>query len=136
MIHLEIEIKGEPDVNPLTKVLEFSDYDEAILSNSIETVKDKLSRNLKLNTHETLLVFYAHVVSEIRFQRSESEIEDNCSKLLTRDNVLFGVPETLREITFNVTLDNMIKKKIQLVESIPASNYIMADSGTIGVNQS
>jgi len=52
---------------------------------------------------------------------------------LTRDNVLFGVPETLRQITFNITVDNLPKKIIRFIEPIPTVNYVMVDSDAIGV---
>jgi len=64
---------------------------------------------------------------------SEFQIIDNSSKILTRDNVLFGVPETLSQLTFNVTVDNLPKKIIRFIEPIPTANYIMLDSGAIGV---
>jgi hypothetical protein len=63
----------------------------------------------------------------------ESEIKDNSSKILTRDNVLLGVPETLREITFYISVDNLPKKIIHFVEPIPTENYILLDSEAIGV---
>ena len=133
MIRIEVLIEGEPDILPSIKLFEFKDEDEAIFLNVIEVVKDKLSRNWKLNTHESLLVFYAYVVSEIRSGKSESQIIDNSSKILTRDNVLFGVPETLRQITFNITVDSLSKKIIQFTEPIPTVNYTMVDSGVVGV---
>lgn len=132
MIRIEVVVKGESDL-PFTKFFEFKNEDEAIFLNVIEMVKDKLSRNLKLNVHEALLVYCAYIVSEMRLHKTESEIKYNSSKILTRDNVLIGVPETLREITFNSTVDNLPKKTIQFVEPIPAENYMLVDSGSIGV---
>ena len=133
MIRIEVLIEGEPDILPSIKLFEFKDEDEAIFLNVIEMVKDKLSRNLRLNTHETLHVFCAYVVSEIRSGKSELQIIDNSSKILTRDNVLFGVPETLRQITFNITVDNLSKKIIRFIEPIPTMNYVMADSRAVVV---
>ena len=133
LIRIEVLIEGEPDILPSIKLFEFKDEDEAIFLNVIEMVKDKLSRNLKINTHESLLVFCAYVVSEIRSGKSESQIIDNSSKILTRDNVLFGVPETLRQITFNITVDNLLKKIIRFTEPILTMNYIMTDSGAVGM---
>jgi len=133
LIRIEVLIEGEPDILPSIKLFEFKDEDEAIFLNVIEMVKDKLSRNLKINTHESLLVFCAYVVSEIRSGKSESQIIDNSSKILTRDNVLFGVPETLRQITFNITVDNLLKKIIRFIEPIPTINYTMMDSGAVVV---
>lgn len=131
MIRIEVEVKGESDL-PFTKLFEFKNEDEAIFLNVVEMVKDKLSRNLKLNVHEVLLVYCVYLVSETRLHKSESEIKDNSSKILTRNNVLIGVPETLREITFNITVDNLPKRIIQFVEPIPAKHYILIDSGVNG----
>jgi len=133
LIRIEVLIEGEPDILPSIKLFEFKDEDEAIFLNVIEMVKDKISRNLRLNTHETLHVFCAYIVSEIRSGKSESQIIDNSSKILTSDNVLFGVPETLRQITFNTTVDNLPKRVIRFTKPIPIMNYIMRDSKTIGI---
>ncbi len=124
-------VNGESDIS-FTKLFEFRNEDDVIFHNVIELVKDKLSKNLKLNVNEALLVYCAHIVSELRSNKSESEIVNNSSKILTRDNVLIGVPETLREITFNITLDNFPKKIIRYIEPIPTENYIMVDSEAIG----
>lgn len=124
-------VKGESDLS-FTKLFEFKNEDDAIFHNVVELVKDKLSKNLKLNVNEALLAYCAHIVSEIRSNKSESEIIHNSSKILTRDSVLIGVPETLREITFNITLDNFPKKLIRYIEPIPTANYIMVDSEANG----
>jgi urease gamma subunit len=124
-------VKGESDIF-FTKLFEFRNEDEVIFHNVIESVKDKLSKKLKLNVNEVLLVYCAYIVSELRSNKSESEIVNNSSKILTRDNVLIGVPETLREITFYVTLDDFPKKVIRYIEPIPTANYIMIDSESVG----
>lgn len=128
MIRIEAVVRGEADVPPFTKLFEFTDEDEPIFLNVVEMVKDKLSRNLKLNTHEALLTYCAYLVSEIRANKSESDIANNVSKVLTRNNVLIGVPETLREITFHITVDNLSKNTIRFIEPIPTSSYIMTDN--------
>ena len=122
-----MEVKGESDLS-FTKLFEFRNEDDAIFHNVVELVKDKLSKNLKLNVNESLLVYCAHIVSEIRSNKSESEIVNNSSKILTKANVLIGVPETLREIIFNIILDNFPKKIIRYIKPIPTTNYIMVDS--------
>jgi urease subunit gamma len=124
-------VKGESDIT-FTKLFEFRNEDDVIFHNAIELVKDKLSKNLKLNVNEALSAYCAYIVSEIRSNKPESEIINNSSKILTRDNVLIGVPETLREITFNITLDNFPKKIIRYIEPIPTANYIMVDYEAIG----
>lgn len=126
-------VKGEPD-HLFTKLFEFKNEDEDIFLSVVEVVKNKLARNLRLNVHETLLVYCAYIVSEIRLNKSKSEIKDNSSKILARDNVLIGVPETLREITFNSIVDNLPRMTIQFMEPIPAENYILVDSGATGAH--
>ena len=130
MIRIDIVVNGESDLS-FTKLFEFRNEDDIIFHNVVKLVKDKLSKKLKLNVNEALLVYCAHMVSEIRSNKSESEIVNNSSKILTRDNVLIGVPETLREIIFNITLDNFPRKIIRYIEPIPTANYIMIDSDTI-----
>lgn len=127
MIRIETVVKGESDLS-FTKLFEFRDEDETIFHNVVEIVMDKLSKNLKLNVNEALLTYCAHIVSEIRSNKSELEIVNNSSKILTRDNVLIGVPESLREITFNIAIDDFPKKIINYFEPIPTASYIMADS--------
>jgi urease subunit gamma len=124
-------VKGESDLS-FTKLFEFRNEDDVIFHNVVELIKDKLAKNLKLNVNEALSVYCAHIVSEIRSNKSESEIVNNSSKILTRENVLIGVPETLREIIFNITLDNFPKKRIRYIEPIPTANYIMVDSEANG----
>lgn len=133
MINIQALVKGEPDVTPFTKLFEFSNQDEPIFLNVIELVKDKLSRNLRLNVHEVLLVYCAYLVSEIRSGRQDSDIIENLPKVLMQDNVLIGVPETLRDITFNITVDNFPKRTVRFIKPIPVVNYIMGDHGAIGV---
>ena len=125
MISIQALVKGEPDITPFTKLFDFSDNDEPIFLNVIEMVRDKLSRKPKLNVQEVLLVFCDYLVSEIRAKKSDSTIIENSSKILTRDDVLIGVPETLRDITFNITIDNFPKRTIQFVKPIPVADYTM-----------
>ena len=124
MINIKAKIKGETDIPPFIKVFEFSGNDEAIFLNSIDMIKQKLSKNMRLNMNETLTVYLAYVVSEVQSKRSE-HIEKNVSKILTVNNVMIGVPETLRNITFDVIIDDQPKTQITFNEPIPPSNYIL-----------
>ena len=126
MIHLKVEVKGEPDVSPFTRVFEHGDKtDEQIFFNSVDIVKEKLARNLKINTNEALLVYCAYIVNELRSGKSKNTIEKNVSKILSTHNVMIGVPETLRKITFETTIDDLPKQVIIFEKPIPISNYIL-----------
>ena len=126
MIHLKVEVKGEPDVPPFTRIFEHGDKtDEQIFFNSVDIVKEKLARNLKINTNEALVVYCAYVVSELRASKSKSAIKKNASKILSTDKVMIGVPETLRKIAFYASIDNLPKEIITFDEPIPTSSYIL-----------
>ena len=126
MISIKAEIKGETDMSPFIKMFEFSDNDEVIFLNSVDTIKQKLSKNMRLNMNETLTMYLAYVVSQIRSKNSVEKIVNNVSKILTTDNVMIGVPETLRKITFNAIIDDKPKTQITFNEPIPSSNYILS----------
>ena len=126
MIHLKVEVKGEPDVPPFTRIFEHGDkIDEQIFFNSVDIVKEKLVRNLKINTNEALLVYCAYIVNELRSGKSKNTIEKNVSKILSTHNVMIGVPETLRKITFEATIDDLPKEVVIFEEPIPIRDYIL-----------
>lgn len=127
MIHLKVEVKGEPDVPPFTRIFEHGDKtDEQIFFNSVDMVKEKLVRNLRINTNEALLVYCAYIVNELRSRKSKNTIEKNVSKILSTHNVMIGVPETLRKIAFEATIDDLPKEVIIFEKPIPVSDYILA----------
>jgi urease gamma subunit len=123
MIHVKAVIKGEPDTLPFTVVFQYVDKsDEQIFFNSVEMIKEKLAKNLKINTNESLVIYCAYVVSAIRSQESVNSIENNGPKILSGKSVMIGVPETLRRITFEAMIDNFPKKWIMFDEPIPLTN--------------
>lgn len=126
MIHLKIEVKGEPDVPSFTRIFEHGDeVDEQIFFNSVDIVKEKLARNLKINTNEALLVYCAYIVNELRSGKSNDIVKKSASKILSTHNVMIGVPETLRKITFEATIGDLPKKVIIFDEPIPIGDYIL-----------
>jgi urease gamma subunit len=113
MIHVKAVVKGEPDTLPFTMVFQYTDIsDELVFYNSVKMVREKLAKNLKINTNESLVLFVAYVVSAVRAHESTNEIESNGSKILSDKKVLIGVPETLSKITFEATIDNFSKMQI------------------------
>ena len=125
MIVIKAEVKGEPDIPPSNRVFEYHDEsDEEIFFGSVKIIKEKLSKKLRLNTNETLTLYCGYVVDQLRAHKSTSTIEKS-RPIISSENVMIGVPETLRTISFEVILDNRRKKKITLQEPIPSS-YSMA----------
>ena len=127
MILIKAEVKGEPDVLPFTRIFEYrSRSDEQIFFDSIELIKEKLAKNSKINTNESLVLFCWYLVEQLRARASIDVIENNSRKILSPDKVMIGVPETIRIISFQVIVDNFPKRKITFHEPIPTTRYSMA----------
>ncbi|MEX2060474.1 MAG: urease subunit gamma [Nitrosopumilaceae archaeon] len=126
MIHIEITVKGEPDVSPFTMTFQYSTKtDEEIFINSAIMIKDRLNRNLKININEVIVVYSALIVSELRDGKSIEQIQKNASCLLNPEQVMIGVPETLRKISFEVTLDDNSMNLIVLNTPIRILDYFL-----------
>ena len=130
MIYIRALIEGEPETLPFTRVFEFGDnIDENIFFESVKTIRRKLSNSLKINTNECLIIFCAYVIDEIRIKNAISMIEKNASKILRKNQVMIGVPETLRKITFEGLIDDLQIKRIIIKNALPKGNYILAEQG-------
>jgi len=126
LIYIKIIIKGEPDTAPFTKVYQYSSKsDEEIFKNSAIMIKDRLDKNLKININEAILIYSEFIVSQLRDGKQIEQIQKNTSHLLNQEQVMIGVPETLRKISFEVMLDNESTKSIILNTPIPISDYIL-----------
>lgn len=126
MTLIKITVKGEPDVSPFTRTFQYSSKtDEEIFANLISMVKDKLDQNLRININEAITAFSALVVSELKENKSIEQIQKNASILLKPEQVMIGVPETLQQISFEVTLDDGPKKLVVLNTPIQISDYIL-----------
>lgn len=126
MIYIKITVKGEPDTSPFTKVYQYSSKsDEEIFINSAILIKDRLDKNLKININEAILVYSSFIVSELRDGKSIEQIQKNALHLLGPEQVMIGVPETLRTMSFEVMLDDESMKFIVLNTPIQISDYIL-----------
>ncbi len=122
MIRVKATVKGEQDVPPFTRVF---DYDEQVFFSSAAIVKEKIRQKMKINVNEALMAYCAYVAKSIRAGKKDGYIQKGASEILSADNVMIGVPETLQAITFEATLDNKVRK-VTIKEPIPTSSYIMA----------
>ena len=126
MIYIKLTVKGEPDTSPFTKVYQYSSKsDEEIFTNSEIMTKDRLEKNLKININEAILVYSAFIVSELRDGRQIEQIQKNASHILSPEQVMIGVPESLRKMSFEVMLDDGCMKFIVLITPIQISDYIL-----------
>jgi urease subunit gamma len=120
-------VKGESDTARFTRIYLFhSKTDYIILSNSIKTINNKLSRKLKININETLYIYLKYVIDQLLSRRNRKEIKKNISRLLTPDQVMIGVPESLRKISFNIRVENTQRLCITIKEPIPTTSYVLS----------
>ena len=126
MIYIKITVKGEPDTSPFTRVYQYSSKsDEEIFINSAVMTKDRLDKNLKININEAILMYSAFIVSELRDDIPIEQIQKNASNLLSPEQVMIGVPETMRKMSFEVMLDDESMKFLILNTPIQISDYIL-----------
>ena len=127
MIHVKATVKGEPDTAPFRHTFFCADEsDEELFYNSVNTVKEKIDKNLKININESLVIYCAYVIGKLRTNEAINVIQRNAQKILAPDKVMIGVPESLRKIVFEVKIDKLPKRRVILKEPITISNYILA----------
>jgi urease gamma subunit len=126
MIDIKVVVRGEIDTPTFVRFFRFPDREEeSLFFDTVGFIKKKFGGGLKLNANETLAIFCAYVIEQIREHRSLDEIENTASRVISSDQVFIGVPETLREMSFEVIIDNSPKQQIKLVEPMQVSNYMM-----------
>ena len=124
MIDVRMTVKGEPDTSPFIQTFSYPDEtDEQIFYNSVEMIKKKIYQNLKINVNESLIIFCAYVVSELRERKSIKTIQRNSKDILTSDSVMIGVSETLRDIRIDATIDNLGKRRLAFRQPIRSTSY-------------
>ena len=122
-----VTVQGESDTVPFTRIFRFyNKADYTILSKLIKSINDKLSKDMRINLNETLYIYLNYIIKELRLHRKTNEMITNASTLLTPDQVMIGVPESLRKIIFNVLMPNSQRLKITIKEPISTSGYILA----------
>ncbi len=126
MILINVIVKGEQDIPPITKQFQYDNYSEEIFLAGVEMIKKRLANNLKINLNETLLFYCAYIVSELRSGKTVSTIQKNVHRILSPDKVMIGVPESIQRIVFDVNIDNKLKETVKFDEPIQISDYILA----------
>ena len=125
MILINTFVKGDPDVPPITPKFEYDSSSEKIFVNGVNIIKNRLANNLRINLYETLMVYCAYIVSELRSGKTVSTIQDNANRVLSPDKVMIGVPESIRKIVFDVIVDDKPKEIVTFVEPILIRDYVL-----------
>ena len=81
---------------------------------------------MRININETLSIYLNYIINQLRLQKKTSEMRSNLSKLLSPDQVMIGVPESLRKIDFNIHDENKQKLKLTVTEPILTTRYVLS----------
>jgi urease gamma subunit len=101
LIRVRAIVTGERDISPYFQAFEYSDESyERIFVPSVNMIKEKLVIELRINFNECLALFFNYVVSQLRAQNPTERIVGGARKILLPQNVMVGVPESLRGIVF------------------------------------
>ena len=127
LIDIRITIQGEPDTAPIIRIFPFhNNTDYVILENSVKTIENKISKKMRININETLNIYLNYIINQLRLNKKSNEIISNLSKLLSPDQVMIGVPESLRKISFKINAEKKQKLNITLTEPISTTSYILS----------
>ena len=115
---------GDRDTSPYFQVFEYSDESyERIFVPSVNMIKEKVTMGLRINFNECLALFCNYVISQLRSQFPIERIEGGARKILLPQNVMVGVPESLRGIVFHVILNEACLYVITINEPIKIMHY-------------
>ena len=94
-------------------------------------IKEKLSKNLKINVHECLMIYCAYIIEQLHTNKSIKSIEQDAKRVLSVNQVMIGVPESLKKIIFELKLDddnnNVREQIVNISDPLPTSRYILAE---------
>jgi urease gamma subunit len=81
---------------------------------------------MRININETLTIYLNYIINQLRLHNKSSVITSNLSKLLSPDQVMIGVPESLRKIHFNISSGDKKQLDIKITEPITTTSYILS----------
>ena len=85
------------------------EIDKLLVFTAADVARRRKARGLKLNHPEAVALISAEVLEGIRDGRSVAELMEAGAHILTRDDVMDGVPEMIREVQVEVTFPDGTK---------------------------
>jgi len=122
---IEVLVQGDPDIKPYTKIFHYEKSDEQIFFESTQLIKNHLLNNMRLNINETLGLFVAYVITSLNEGKTISEIQKQIPDMLLPHQVMIGVPESLRKLTFTITTKDMDSKPMSITTPIRIDQYFL-----------
>lgn len=85
------------------------EIDKLYIFMAAEVARRRRARGLKLNYTETVALISDHILEGARDGRSVSQLMSSGKNVLSRDDVLPGVPELVRQVQVEATFDDGTK---------------------------
>ncbi len=101
-MEIKVSVQGDPDTESFIRVFHYDASDESIFLASVQQIKDSLLNNMRLNVDQVLELFVAYVILSLNEGKAVDEIQNHIPKILLPHQVMIGVPESLRELTFTI----------------------------------
>jgi urease gamma subunit len=120
---IEVLVQGDPDIKPFTKLFHYEKSDELIFLESTKLIKKHLSNNMRLNINETLGLFFAYITTSLNEGKTINEIRKHIPELLSPHQVMIGVPEGLRKLTFTITTEGNSNEIMSITTPIHINQY-------------
>ena len=115
---IKVTARGDPDAIPVVRVF---DYDDDIFAASAEAAMRVLAGGRRINIDQALLLLSARVVGSLKDGQEQEETCRSISTLLLAEQVMIGVPEMMRSLSFDVCMDDMINIVVNKPIPIPDS---------------
>ncbi len=122
---IEVLIQGDPDIKSYTKIFHYEKSEESIFFESTQLIKNHLSNNMRLNINETLGLFVAYVITSLNEGKTISEIQKHIPGMLLPHQVMIGVPESLRKLTFTMSTNDINSKQMSITTPIRIDPYFL-----------
>ncbi len=122
---IEVLVQGDPDIKPFTKKYSYVKSDELIFFESTQLIKKHLLNNMRLNINETLGLFVAYVITSLNEHKTISEIQKHIPDMLLPHQVMIGVPESVRKLTFTITTNETGSERMSITTPIRIDQYFL-----------
>lgn len=83
--------------------------DKLLIAMAAEVARKRLARGVKLNIPEAIALISDFVVEGARDGRSVADLMEAGAKVLTRDQVMEGVAETIHDVQVEATFPDGVK---------------------------
>lgn len=83
--------------------------DKLMIAVAAQVARARLQRGVKLNYPESIALITDYVLEGARDGRSVADLMSDSAKLLTRDQVMEGIPEMLHEMQVEATFPDNTK---------------------------